>query len=466
MTLRAGAAKTGLVGPVSVSAACLLLASSPLMRGGNRQVALIALEAIALVILVGLAASTHRGTAAPRSDTVATWVLLSSPLLLAAIYLLPVPMAIWSRVPGRAIYLQAMQDAGVAAPAWLPLSVVPDATLASLLAGIPLVAAFLLGRRCAVTQLKLLARVVVAVALGQVLFGLMQISGGVLSPLYFGAGGGRPIGTFANSNHYANYLTTALILYVWLGWLAQRHRSRTRVSAAEAGRHWIVLWIVGGLLLVLGVLMSRSRGAALTGVPMAALGLAWAMTAQADTRYGKRAVAALVAAILLGAVAFLGLDAIVSRYAPSELASSASFRAALSETTLAGAAQFWPVGAGWGVFGAVYPRFQPGSIPGFAGYAHQDYLQMLFEGGVFALVVAAAFAWLVARRAVVLLRLVARAGHLREDTVAAALCGLGLLGFLLHSLVEFNMHIPANAILASLLAGVFLRPLADSADAP
>ena len=43
--------------------------------------------------------------------------------------------------------------------------------------------------------------------------------------------------------------------------------------------------------------------------------------------------------------------------------------------------------------------------------------------------------------------------------MTTALCGLGLLGFLMHSLVEFNMHIPANAILASLLAGVYLRPL-------
>ena len=36
---------------------------------------------------------------------------------------------------------------------------------------------------------------------------------------------------------------------------------------------------------------------------------------------------------------------------------------------------------------------------------------------------------------------------------------LGLLGLLLHSLVEFNMHIPANAILGALLAGAYLRPL-------
>jgi hypothetical protein len=47
----------------------------------------------------------------------------------------------------------------------------------------------------------------------------------------------------------------------------------------------------------------------------------------------------------------------------------------------------------------------------------------------------------------------------------SAMCGLGLLGFLLHSLVEFPMHIPANAIMAALLAGIYLRPV-ESEEAP
>ena len=37
--------------------------------------------------------------------------------------------------------------------------------------------------------------------------------------------------------------------------------------------------------------------------------------------------------------------------------------------------------------------------------------------------------------------------------------GLGVLALLLHSWVEFNMHIPALALTASFLMGVFLRPL-------
>jgi hypothetical protein len=40
-----------------------------------------------------------------------------------------------------------------------------------------------------------------------------------------------------------------------------------------------------------------------------------------------------------------------------------------------------------------------------------------------------------------------------------ASCGIGLLAVLLHSWVDFNLRIPANAMLAAFLLGVLLRPL-------
>jgi O-antigen ligase len=88
-----------------------------------------------------------------------------------------------------------------------------------------------------------------------------------------------------------------------------------------------------------------------------------------------------------------------------------------------------------------------------------DYVEMLFEGGLLFLVAAFVLAWAAAQRLRVLW---APSRSRRADDrnlMACAVCGLGLLGFLLHSLVEFNMRIPANAILAALLAGVYLRPL-------
>lgn len=456
-----GTSAAGLLGPVSVSAGLLLLLLAPLMRGGNRPAALVVLEAIGLVVLLCLWAHSlleEPGSAAREpASTVARWILLLSPALLALVYLVPVPLEFWAGTPGRNLYPQTLRDAGVAMPERLPLSLVPDATLTSLLAGIPLVAAFALGRACTLPQLRLLARLVVVVAFGQVLLGLLQMSGGVQSPFYFGAGGGRPIGTFANSNHFANYLSAALMLYIWLGW-----ESRAQ-AAVHRTHHTMALWVAGGVLLVLGVLMSQSRGGVLSGLPMAALGLGWLMHTGRRHLHNWQTTLMLIAAVLLGAVALLGLDAVLARFGSADLVSSASFRGVLTQTTLAGAAEFWPWGAGWGVYGDVYPRFQPPAIAGAAGFAHQDYAQMLFEGGVFSLVLVAAFCWLAASRAAALVRALRSKRGIGREAVVCVLCGLGLLGFLLHSLVEFNMHIPANAILASLLAGVYLRPLPDLA---
>ncbi|MDP3673076.1 MAG: O-antigen ligase family protein [Telluria sp.] len=468
MSRHSNTATAGLLGPVSLCAAALLLAASPLMRGGNRHVALIVLEALGLALLAAVGfrpqAASHTG-GARWADSIALWLLLLSPALLAIIYLVPLPLELWAVLPGRGIYPQALRDAGVPAPAWLPLSVVPDATLTSLLAGIPLVAAFVLGRACTLPQLRRLARIVVAMAFAQVLLSLLQVGGDAQSALFFGASGRRPIGTFANSNHYANYVAMALTLYIWLAWDWLNTSPRASTSnGRQPDRAFRMAWVAGGLLLALGVLLSQSRGAVVTGLPIAAVGFGWLLISRRQGTYGTRGTAIVLVVAVLGLAAFIGLEVLLARFTASELVNSASFRALLTRSTLAGAAEFWPWGAGWGTFGVVYPRFQPPEIPGAAGHAHQDYAQMLFEGGLFAVTLMVAFLWLALLRAVQLARTLAREHHIRPETIAAALCGLGLLGFLLHSLVEFNMHIPANAILASLLAGVYLRPLADPVD--
>src|SRR5690606_26220652 len=51
---------TGPIGPVALSALLALLVLSPLMRGGNRHVALIVLEAVALAFLAAMAAGAGR----------------------------------------------------------------------------------------------------------------------------------------------------------------------------------------------------------------------------------------------------------------------------------------------------------------------------------------------------------------------------------------------------------------------
>jgi O-antigen ligase len=452
---------TGPIGPVAISAFLFLMVAAPLMRGGNRNVALIVLEGAALAFLAAFAARGIAWFARPtwREGLVAALVL--SPLWLAVVYLLPLPAGAWSAAEGRDAYVQFLQAAGIDRPGWLALSLVPDATSVSLFAGIPLMAAFLAGYAARLDQLKLVLKVLVGLAFLQILLGLLQLAGGGNSSLNFGAAPGRVYGTFANPNHFANYIAMALAAYVWLAW-ARLAPQRFALAHAHGHPHSFArtaaMWGAGALFLVVGVLMSRSRGAALAGLPAAMGAIALALTLGARVR-SWRTTFLLLGGALAAAIALVGFDALVARFDIDRMVTDAPLRTMQAATTLEGAWAFWPWGTGWGTYYEVYPRFQPPALVGTADYAHHDYAQMLFEGGLFAVLLMLAFAILAATRTVALARAVMRRGRLRREEMLCAICGIGLLGFLLHSFVEFNMHIPANAIVASLLAGVFLRPL-------
>lgn len=451
--------ETGPIGPVALSAFLVLLVLSPLMRGGNRQVALIVLEAIALIVLVALVFRLDRLMAPGGWQRMLLVFVVASPLWLAVVYLVPLPASLWSSLDGRSGYLEMMAGVGIQRPLALPLSLAPDATKVSLLAAIPLVAAFAAGFAADVKQLRIILRVLVGSALVQIVIGLLQAGGGTGSGLNFGADGGRPIGTFANPNHLANYVAMALAAYVWLAWLkvTKRRGSHARQHAHSGGRT-LTIAIAGAVLLLAGVLMTRSRGAVLSGVPAAA-GAAIVTLWLGSSLRSLRTILFLVAGAVAVGVALVGYEAVATRLDVSRMAADASYRTIQAATTLEGAWHFWPWGSGWGTYYEVYPRFQPASLVGTADYAHHDYAQMLFEGGVFAVLLMLAFGWLAVTRLVELIRIARREGRFGREEMACALCGLGLLGFLLHSFVEFNMHIPANAIVASLLAGVYLRPL-------
>lgn len=455
---------TGLLSPVALFAGALLLTCAPVMRGGNRYAALIVLELLALVVLVLFAfkSATTPAVTAAIARRRPFLLLLASPLLLALVFLTPLPPELWSRLPGHAEIVRAMQDAGVDNATWRGASVSPSATAASLLAGLPLLACLLLGFLASIDQLRVLMRVVVCVAFAQVVLALLQVAGGETSPFYFGVlTFGAPVGTFANRNHFANYLAMALVALVWLAYESWRD-SRQKEDSTFTGRQRTVVWVCCGLFLIVGILVSRSRGGALFGLPFAVLALMAISLRIKGWSRGWRIAVPLSLTVFVLSIALVGYELVLSRLTTEQLASSADFRGRLAETTFEGAMAFFPLGSGWGTFDLAYPRFQPASLPGFATQAHMDYVQMLFEGGIFFVVFAIAFIALAAKRAYLLARRAWLDRTLNRECMAAALAGLGLMALLLHSTVEFNMRIPANAMLGALLCGVFLRPLHTS----
>jgi hypothetical protein len=111
---------------------------------------------------------------------------------------------------------------------------------------------------------------------------------------------------------------------------------------------------------------------------------------------------------------------------------------------------FWAsplLGTGLDTFRLVFPRFQPGKVTLF--YAHNDYAQLLAEAGF----VGAAFA--IGLGCVLLVRghrfywRVAPASRLLEAGPWAAAAGLAF-----HAAFDWNIHVPANALAASIVLGV------------
>lgn len=439
-------APTPLAASVGVWVGALLIFLSPWIRGGNRGVALIALEWLGLVVLLAVVWLWLQGHRASWGVGATRWGLLAlagSPLWVALCQLTPMPPDIWSSLSGRAFYQEILTGLGLSGSAWRPASLLPDATRVSVLAGIPLVACFALGLVCPKERLAALFRVCIAAALIQAMLGLAQL--GPSKRLFFDAFFTGVIGTFANSNHFAGFLAMCAPLVVWALFRSLRSRS--------SGVAW--LWGVALLVLLMAVLATGSRAGLAVCAVVTLLAL-WLLSGAARAGIAWKWRLLLLGGVLaVGALGLVEFDAL-------RAARGLSARQAMLVETWEASAVFWPWGSGLGTFAGIYPRFQAG-ISGreFVEHAHSDYVQLLLETGLLGVILGAiALALLVARSRQLWRGREDDTGWRRDEDVMLA-AGLGLLALLLHAWVDFNMRIPALAMLGAFLFGVFMRQRRD-----
>jgi hypothetical protein len=426
------------------------------MRGGNRYLALIPLEMLAIAVIAAIASS--RQLAVRDNTTRAVLLLAASPLLIAVVQLAPVfPPSLWARLPGHAAFRSVLSfDASQGM--WHAITVSPDATEASLLAGLPLSAALLAGYFASLSQMRVLFRVCVAVALVQVLLSVLQL-GATGSFLMFGAATDPPVGTFGNRNHVGEYLAVCACCWIWLSWGSRRDRTTGPWIIGAAIWKSNAARVLVALVLLAGLVISKSRTAIVLGICATILCVAVTRLTRRETPWYWHWVPAVALVLLALLLWLIGADPVVQRFGSSDLGGAADFRLLLAKTTWQAALAFFPFGSGWGTFDLVYPRFQPPEIARFANHAHMDFAELLLEGGVLFLAFAGLFAVLAARRVLVLVRGLAQRHHATREVILSTFCGIGLAIVLVHSTVDFPLRIPANAILAALLAGAYLRPL-------
>jgi O-antigen ligase len=160
----------------------------------------------------------------------------------------------------------------------------------------------------------------------------------------------------------------------------------------------------------------------------------------------------LVTALVLAGFVFLPPDKLIARFA--QLVST-------DELTAGGRAQLWaetiplirayPVfGCGLGGYETAFSRFKVSGVLVTDDFAHNDYLQLLAELGVVGFVIGATLAFSVVRMAV---RRAVRSADPGARYFAVA-CAGALAAILLHSFADFNLYIPANAMLLAWIAGM------------
>ena len=107
-------------------------------------------------------------------------------------------------------------------------------------------------------------------------------------------------------------------------------------------------------------------------------------------------------------------------------------------------------GTGAGTLVTVYPQYASFDDGRVVDHAHNDYVELLAETGIVGGLCALGFVVLLFRRALTSLQSDQSAFILAARTGALVACS----GLLLHSLVDFNLHIPSNALLFALLASL------------
>ena len=268
---------------------------------------------------------------------------------------------------------------------------------------------------------------------------------GVWTPFY----GGQPYGPYVNHNHYAGLME---MLTPFLLVLAATRFTYGKRKIAVA----VIAAIMAGTIFLCG-----SRGGMLAFAVQAVLLVVLLRPRQENWKQHLLLGACLAA--MIGFLVWIGGNELTRRLASIHTETQQELTGGVRLTIDRDCLRMWRekpfLGWGLGTFPVVYPQFRSFYTNFFVNQAHNDYLQLLTETGLAGFAIAIWFLVLTFRHAW------AKLDNWTESvngalTVAAL---LGCVGILVHSSLDFNLQIPANAAMFYVLCAIAASsPLQES----
>lgn len=408
---------------------------------------LMVLRPLAILFLgYALLCSTRR----QRRAVAAPVMIVVGLLLVALLQLIPLPVSIWSELPRRDTIAIASQLIGMESLS-RPLTLDPNRTWNTLFAlFVPLAAIGL----TAVQSERYRSWIIPAMAIVALLsagVGFLQAIGVPSLHFYRITHHGFPVGLFANKNHQAITLLWLMLLGCWIATTFDGRNSKSNLSLMMAVAQIILLFPL--------VVLTGSRAGLLLSVPTLALS-AWLLHRAPATkivmrRLGPRArllVAAAAAAIALLLLTGFAVLAMSDRYtAMTRLFAvdpGQDLRWAYLPIMIQMGLDYLPFGSGFGSFEGAFQAYEPSETmrSRYMNLAHNDFLQLTIEAGVFALVIVfVALFWL----GYTVLRMWRT--FVSENQNLAILAGGSAAIWLAASLVDYPLRTPVAAVFAAVL---------------
>ena len=443
-------------GGVFAGLLCLLV-WAPLPLGSNRVWA-IGLLLIAAVALLGWALWAWRGHYQLMQARLAAFRvpvgLLGAMVALSWLQVIPLPVEWVQAISPTSAMAQAGADS-------MTLSV--DVFQSQLMAGLSFtyLCVFLVAVLCVRTGARLdtVAQVLVWSGVLQAVIGAVLFSVHAKYTLFFvDQLHDRMKGTFVYHNSMAGYLCMCLSVGVGL-MLARLGDSPPIAPTWKARLTAAVAFVLSPkmrlrmllIIMVIALVLTRSRmGNTAFFVAMLVVGLAGVVLARKTAPQTIALIISLIVIDVLIVGTGVGLEKVVERIQETDLtdatggkAESVQARTEAARTAIALVKDYALVGSGGGSFYNVFLSYRtPEYGYTYVDHTHNDYVEIASDFGLIGLGILGS---LVALTLATVLRVMARRRSVLPWGVAFGVA-MAIVGLLLHSTVDFNLQIPANAM--------------------
>jgi tetratricopeptide (TPR) repeat protein len=404
----------------------------------------------------------------PQVRLVRTWAYIPVAvfLLITAVQLLPLPKLFTSFISPNAVALrmQLLRDIPGSSSylSNVPLSLYPAATKHDLRLLLSAAAVFVVVLNVfrSPAQIKrllwwiaLIGGLVAAITLAQNILGNGKIYWFISTPNSKGYSG-----PFINHSNYGQFMNLSIaaalaVLIVRLGEVFSNNKvSVPRVfdyiGSSSSRAIWLLICIISMCLAT--VFLSLTRG----GIISMLASMVFTVVVLARTGPIKRQwwLFCLIFLLAFSCVLYAGFDAVCERLATlRNLSRADSGRVQILKDIAVSSKKFPLVGTGLGTYKYVYPMFDRSYIVELASHAENEYAEALAETGLLGLATLLTFGVIISRQYLNCI------GNKSSVICKAAYgIGFGITAILIHSLVDFGQHIPANGFLTVAFCAILI----------